>query len=74
MIGAARCRRGRWPLSHDDRGVVGVLVGLLLGTVLLGVGALVIDVGQLYQERAQLQSGAGAAALAVAAIYTKITG
>jgi Flp pilus assembly protein TadG len=46
--------------------VVGVLVGLLIGTVLLGLGALVIDVGQLFQERAQLQSGADAAANAVA--------
>lgn len=39
---------------------------MLLGTVLLGLGALVIDVGQLYQERAQLQNGADAAANAVA--------
>jgi Flp pilus assembly protein TadG len=46
--------------------VVGVLVGLLIGTVLLGLGALVIDVGQLYQERAELQNGADAAAMAVA--------
>jgi len=58
-------RRLRLP-GRDDRGVVGVLVGLLLGTVLLGLGALVIDVGQLYHERAQLQSGADAAAAAVA--------
>jgi Flp pilus assembly protein TadG len=59
-------RRRLRRLGRDDRGVVGVLVGLLIGTVLLGVGALVIDVGQLYQERAQLQSGADAAANAVA--------
>jgi Flp pilus assembly protein TadG len=52
--------------SRDERGVVGVLVGLLIGTVLLGLGALAIDVGQLYQERAELQSGADAAAIAVA--------
>ena len=51
---------------RDDRGVVGVLIGLLIGTVLLGLGTLVIDVGQLYQERAELQNGADAAALAVA--------
>src|SRR5206468_11743682 len=43
-----------------------VRTGLLIGTVLLGLGALAIDVGQLYQERSQLQSGADAAALAVA--------
>jgi hypothetical protein len=46
--------------------VVAIIVGLLMGAVLLGMGALVIDVGQLYQERAQLQNGADAAALAVA--------
>jgi Putative Flp pilus-assembly TadE/G-like len=34
--------------------------------VLLGLCALVIDVGQLYQERAELQNGADAAAIAVA--------
>jgi Putative Flp pilus-assembly TadE/G-like len=53
-------------LRRDERGVVAVLVGLLIGTVLLGLGALVIDVGQLYGERAQLQNGADAAAIAVA--------
>jgi Flp pilus assembly protein TadG len=64
--GQGRMRRRLRPLGRDDRGEVGVLVGLLLGTVLLGLGALVIEVGQLYQERAQLQSGADAAANAVA--------
>ena len=37
-------------LGRDERGVVGVLIGLLIGTVLLGLGALVIDVGQLYRS------------------------
>lgn len=51
----------------DDRGAVAVMVGVLLGTgVLLGAGAIAIDVGQLYTERAELQSGAEAGALAVA--------
>jgi Flp pilus assembly protein TadG len=65
-------RRGlaaRWlRLNRDgDRGAVAVLVIVLLsGGVLLGMGALVVDVGQLYSERAQLQNGADAAALAVA--------
>lgn len=54
-------------LRRDDRGVIGVIVALLLGSgVLLGMGALVIDVGQIYQERAELQDGADAAALGVA--------
>src|ERR1019366_3157507 len=55
------------PLGRDERGVIGVLVAMMLGAgVLTGVGALAIDVGQLYQERAELQNGADAGALAVA--------
>ncbi len=54
-------------LRHDERGVVGVIVALLIGAgVLTGMCALVIDVGQIYQERAELQNGADAAALGVA--------
>jgi Flp pilus assembly protein TadG len=60
-------RQRRRRLGRDERGVVGVLVALLLGGgVLMGLGALVIDVGQLYQERAELQNGADAGSLAVA--------
>jgi len=61
---------GRLPLCllrRDDRGAVGVLIALLIGGgVLLGMAALVIDVGQIYQNRAELQNGADAAALAIA--------
>ena len=54
-------------LGRDERGAVGVLVAIFIGGgVLLGMGALAIDVGQLYQNRAELQNGADAAALAVA--------
>ena len=54
-------------LRRDERGVVAAIVAIFLGTgVLLGIGALVIDVGQIYQERGELQNGADAAALAVA--------
>jgi Flp pilus assembly protein TadG len=54
-------------LTRDDRGVTAVLIAVLIGGgVLLGMGALVIDIGQLYQNRAELQNGADAAALAVA--------
>ena len=54
-------------LRHDDRGAVSVLVAAVLGVgLLLGMGALVVDTGQLYGERAQLQNGADAAALALA--------
>jgi hypothetical protein len=54
------CRRQR-----DDRGAVLVWVGVSL-VALVGMGAMVIDVGALYQERRELQNGADAAALAVA--------
>jgi hypothetical protein len=54
-------------LRRDERGVVGVLVAVFIGAgVLTGMCALVIDVGQIYQERAELQNGADAAALGVA--------
>lgn len=54
-------------LGRDERGGVAVIVGVLLGGgVLLGMGAMVIDVGRLYQNRAELQNGADAAALAIA--------
>ncbi|NGY66220.1 hypothetical protein G7043_45770 [Lentzea sp. NEAU-D13] len=44
-----------------------MLIAILLGFgVLLGMGAIVIDVGFIYQERAELQNGADAGALAVA--------
>ena len=54
-------------LGRDERGAVGVLIGVLLGGgVLLGIGALVVDVGMLYGDRANLQNGADAGAIAVA--------
>jgi Flp pilus assembly protein TadG len=54
-------------LGRDERGVIGVLIAMMFGAgVLTGMGALVIDAGQLFQERAELQNGADAAALAVA--------
>jgi Flp pilus assembly protein TadG len=54
-------------VGRDDRGVIGVLVAVLIGGgVLLGMGALVIDVGQIYQNRAELQNGADAAAMGAA--------
>jgi hypothetical protein len=61
----ARLILGR--LRRDERGVIAAFVALLIaGGVLLGMAALVIDVGQIYQERAELQNGADAAALGVA--------
>lgn len=52
-------------IRRDDAGATIVLVGIMM-VVLLGMGALVVDVGQLYVERRELQNGADAAALAVA--------
>jgi hypothetical protein len=53
--------------ADQDRGAVATIVVLLLASgVLLGFLALVVDVGQIYVERGELQSGADAAALAVA--------
>ncbi len=54
-------------LGRDDRGAIGVMVAVLIGAgVLLGMAAMVVDVGQIYQNRAELQNGADAAALGVA--------
>lgn len=55
--------------APGDRGAVAALVSVLLGGgVLLGMAALTIDVGLLYAEREELQSGADAAAVAVAKV------
>jgi len=42
------------------------IVAALLAVPLFGIGALVVDVGAIYQERRELQNGADAAALALA--------
>lgn len=51
-------------LNHED-GATAVVVVLLL-VVLFGSAAIAVDVGQLYQERRELQNGADAAAMAAA--------
>lgn len=62
-------------LLRDDRGAVTTLVALVLGGgLLLGGGALVLDVGRLYDERAQLQNASDAAALALAQTCAENTG
>ena len=50
---------------NDEAGAAAVFVAFLL-VLLLGLGALVLDVGNSYWERRQLQNGADAGALAVA--------
>lgn len=52
-------------LKNDEDGATAVVVALSL-IVLFGFGALAVDVGQIYQERRELQNGADAAALAAA--------
>lgn len=51
-------------LETGEQGAAGVLVAVMM-LVLLGAGALAVDTGQIYAERAQLQNGADASALAV---------
>jgi len=78
MHGLSVMSLARWSRSNVDHrlasnrrggesGAVATLVAIFFGTgVLLGLGALVIDTGSLLYERRQLQSGADAAALAIA--------
>ncbi|MGG5170995.1 TadE/TadG family type IV pilus assembly protein [Pseudarthrobacter sp. J1738] len=59
-------KRVSWVLrERGEQGVSGVLVALMM-LVLIGVGAIAVDVGQIYSERAQLQNAADSGALAVA--------
>lgn len=46
-----------------ERGAAGVLVAVMM-LALIGAGALAVDTGQIYAERAQLQNAADAGALA----------
>jgi hypothetical protein len=50
----------------DDRGTIAVVTAVLGSAVLFACAAIAIDVGALYTERRQLQSGADAAAIAIA--------
>lgn len=59
----------RWMMRsrpQGEHGVTTVVVAVLLSAFLLGLGAIVTDVGSWYSQRAQLQNGADAGALAVA--------
>src|SRR4051812_38667513 len=52
-------------VMRDQRGATAVIVALVL-VVLIGCGAIVVDVGALYQERRTLQNSSDAGALALA--------
>jgi hypothetical protein len=55
-------------LRRRERGAIAALMAILVGFgVITGSAALVVDVGSIYAERAELQSGADSAATAVAA-------
>lgn len=58
--------RGRTGNRRDEGAVTSIVAVLLAFGVILGMGAIVIDVGALMWERRQLQNGADAGALAVA--------
>ncbi|WP_448002641.1 TadE/TadG family type IV pilus assembly protein [Agromyces bauzanensis] len=53
-----------------ERGATATVVAFAL-IPLLGAGAIAVDVGALYAERAQLQNGVDGAALAIAAVCAK---
>lgn len=57
--------RGLARRMRSERGASAVIVAILM-VPLIGCLAIAIDVGTLYAERAQLQNGADAAALAIA--------
>ena len=57
--------------NENERGVIAPLTALLM-VVLMGFGALAVDVGAMYSERAQLQNGADSAALAIAQACEKV--
>jgi Flp pilus assembly protein TadG len=59
-------RRFRRRLSDPERGSAAIIAILMSTGVLLGMVALTVDVGRVFVERRQLQSGADSAALAVA--------
>jgi hypothetical protein len=66
-----------WRLSTNktapEHGAVSVIVAILL-VVLLGSAAIAVDVGVIYSERAQLQNGADASAIALAQKCAKDSG
>ncbi|MCA4135126.1 TadE/TadG family type IV pilus assembly protein [Arthrobacter sp. M4] len=59
--------------DNPERGAAGVMVAVML-LVLIGAGAMAVDVGEIYSERAELQNGADAGALSAASLCSKTTG
>jgi Flp pilus assembly protein TadG len=62
-----RWLRRRLQHQHREQGAIAAIVAILLTCgVLTGMGALVVDGGQIYAARAQMQNGADGAAMAIA--------
>lgn len=59
--------------SERERGAAGVMVAVMM-VALIGAGALAVDTGQIYAERAQLQNAADAGALGGANLCSKTGG
>jgi Flp pilus assembly protein TadG len=59
--------------SRDDTGAVAILIAVL-ATILLLIGAFVVDLGMAYVSKRQLQTSADAAALAAASVYAQYPG
>lgn len=62
--------RKLFQIRNSEHGASSVLTAIML-IALLGFVAISVDVGRLYWEKAQLQNGADAAALAIASICGK---
>lgn len=58
---------------ENERGAAGVLIAVMM-LALIGVGAIAVDVGQIYAERGELQNAADAGALAGAQICSETAG
>ncbi|WP_138414192.1 TadE/TadG family type IV pilus assembly protein [Sinomonas gamaensis] len=59
--------------SDVERGAVAVIVAILM-VALIGMGAMAVDIGRVAAEKAQLQNGADASALAIASYCSANTG
>lgn len=55
----------RWPRRSRESGSVAILIGLTL-IIIIGLGALVVDFGNLFRVRNQLQNASDSASLAAA--------
>ncbi len=63
---SAPARHHRWTRAREERGAVAIMVAVLM-VPLVGFAAISVDVAALWSQRQQLQTGADAAVLAIAA-------